>query len=48
MEFTPSQSSETFIQDYNPHYIEVMWVIDDRSPMRNYHDALVAEAQTFF
>jgi hypothetical protein len=46
--FVPSKTSESFVQDYNPHYVEVMWAIDDRSPMRNYHDELVGEAQNFF
>ncbi len=43
-----SAASEAFVQEYNPHYLEVLWMIDDRSPMRNYRDALVSEASGFF
>jgi hypothetical protein len=46
--FVASKTSESFVQDYNPHYLEVMWVIDDRSPMRNYRDELIGEAKNFF
>ncbi len=46
--FSSAKTTETFVQDYNPSYLEVLWVIDDRSPMANYRDALVAEAKNFF
>ncbi len=46
--FVSSSTTETFAQDYNPHYLEVLWVIDDRSPMRNYRDNLITEAQNLF
>lgn len=46
--FTASSRTETFVQDYNPDYLEVLWMVDDRSPMRRYQSRLVAEAQTLF
>lgn len=46
--FNAVQTSEVFTQDYNPHFLEVLWVIDDRSPMRNYRDELLVEAGNLF
>ncbi len=46
--FVSSSVTETFVQDYNPHYLEVLWVVDDRSPMRNYRTRLITEAQNLF
>ncbi len=46
--FLASSRSETFVQDYNPDYLEVLWMVDDRSPMRRYQSSLVTEARTLF
>jgi hypothetical protein len=46
--FSASSRTETFVQDYNPDYLEVLWMVDDRSPMRRYQSRLVSEAQTLF
>jgi hypothetical protein len=46
--FTASSRTETFVQDYNPDYLEVLWMVDDRSPMRRYQSRLASEAQTLF
>ena len=45
--------TEHFIQDFNPEFIDILWVIDDRSPMANIkislgRDHLTHEATHFF
>lgn len=45
--FVSSLHTETFTQGYNPHFLEILWVIDDRSPMKNYRDKLLVEARNF-
>lgn len=46
--FQHTASSEVFVQEFNPNHLEILWVIDDRSPMRNYRDELIAEAKDLF
>lgn len=46
--FVQTAVSENFVQEYNPHYLEVLWMIDDRSPMRNYREELTYEAGGLF
>lgn len=46
--FTSGQVTESFIQDFNPKYLEVLWVVDDRSPMHNARAQIVSEATKFF
>jgi len=46
--FTTSGSTRYFVQDFNPPYLDILWVIDDRSPMYFVRDHLVREAQNFF
>ncbi|MBY0371602.1 hypothetical protein K2X33_13020 [bacterium] len=47
-DFKQSQTTEVFSQDYNPHMLEVLWVVDDRSPMRKHRDEIVDEAGYLF
>ncbi len=47
-QFILSAASEFFTVDYNPAYVDVLWVVDDRSPMSNMKAQLVAEASKFF
>jgi hypothetical protein len=46
--FIQQSASEFFTVDFNPDYIDVLWVVDDRSPMNNIKTKLVAEASRFF
>ncbi len=46
--FVELKTTETFVQEYNPHYLDVLWVLDNRSPMRNHKDALTLEAKELF
>lgn len=46
--FTTSGSSRYFVQDFNPPYLDILWVIDDRSPMNLVRDHMIEEAQKFF
>lgn len=46
--FRVAGESEVFVQDYNPEYLDVLWVVDDRSPMFYVRDHLVQEAKNFF
>lgn len=41
-------NTQFFVQNLNPQYLDVLWVIDDRSPMFRVRDRLVSEAQRFF
>lgn len=46
--FQTRPTSDLFAQNYNPEYLDILWVVDDRSPMRNIADKLTAEATRFF
>lgn len=43
-----TQSSGTFLQEFSPEYVDVLWVIDDRSTLYPVRDHLVSEAKKFF
>lgn len=45
---TAASSSRYFVQDLNPPYLDILWVLDDRSPMNQVREHLVSEAQKFF
>jgi len=47
-EFVQQAHTEFFVQDYNPEYLDILWVVDDRSPMYFVRDRLVSEARKFF
>jgi len=46
--FLSSGRAQAFVQDLNPPYLDILWVIDDRSPMNWVREHLVTEAQNFF
>lgn len=46
--FTSKFVTNSFVQDYNPAYVDILWVIDDRSPMFNAQARLKDEAKKFF
>ncbi len=46
--FLSSGRAQAFVQDWNPPYLDILWVIDDRSPMNWVREHLVTEAQNFF
>lgn len=46
--FLTSGSSQFIVQDLNPAYLDILWVVDDRSPMNLVRDHLVSEASNFF
>ena len=41
-------NTQFFVQNLSPQYLDVLWVIDDRSPMNRVRERLVAESQHFF
>jgi hypothetical protein len=47
-QFAQKASSQFFLQDYNPAYLDVLWMVDNRSPMFRVRDHLIGEAQNFF
>ena len=46
--FTSRATSQAFVQNYNPEQLDILWVVDDRSPMFRVRQRLVAEATKFF
>ncbi|MFM8269619.1 MAG: hypothetical protein ACKN9V_05460, partial [Pseudomonadota bacterium] len=46
--FVTSGSSQFIVQDLNPPYLDILWVLDDRSPMNLVRDHLISEASNFF
>lgn len=46
--FVQTQSSGTFLQEFNPEYLDVLWVVDDRSTLFPIQSQLINEAKTFF
>jgi hypothetical protein len=46
--FKSQALTDNFTQDFNPQYVDVLWVTDDRSPMRDIADRLTAEATALF
>jgi len=50
-EFTQGAITQTFIQDYNPEFLDVLWMIDDRTSVAfqsGVRARLVSEASKFF
>ncbi|MBI4404565.1 MAG: hypothetical protein HY537_10410 [Deltaproteobacteria bacterium] len=47
-EFTAPSKTQFFTQDYRPEKLDILWVIDDRSPMFRVRDHLIAQATQFF
>ena len=41
-------TTQYFVQDFNPAYLDVLWMIDDRSPMFKIKDHLVEQSKIFF
>lgn len=41
-------TTQFFIQDYNPDFLDVLWVVDDRSPLFYAKSPLVKQAGRFF
>ncbi len=46
--FTRETQRQTFLQSYLPQYLDIVWMIDDRSPMYNARTHLISEAKEFF
>lgn len=46
--FTPISKSDYFTQDYNPQTLDILWVVDDRSPMYNARTRIINYAKAFF
>lgn len=47
-QFTSNSNTIYFTQGYNPPYLDVLWMVDSRSPMHNDQSQLTSEAQAFF
>lgn len=47
-QFISSSQTIYFTQDYNPPYIDVLWMLDSRSPMSNARTILTQQATSFF
>ena len=46
--FTQQANTQYFLQDYNPEFLDVLFVLDDRSPMNRAQANIAAEASKFF
>jgi hypothetical protein len=46
--FRANGTTDVFVQDANPELLDILWVLDDRSPMFNARANVLAEASTFF
>lgn len=46
--FVTQGVSEFFTVDFNPDYLDVLWVVDDRSPMYSNRTKLIDQATQFF
>lgn len=46
--FLTSGETRLFVQDLNPPYLDILWVLDDRSPMYSVRHDMIEEAQKFF
>jgi len=46
--FVSQASSESFTQSYNPEYVDIMFMLNDRSPMHDIQAHLETEAVNFF
>ena len=47
-DFTQQATTQFFTQDYNPPYLDVLWMINNQSPMHRIESHLVSETQNFF
>ncbi len=47
-QFTSGRETESFTVDYNPEYLDVLWVVDDRSPLIYAKNNLLEQASLFF
>lgn len=48
VEFTRQATTQFFIQDYNPEFLDLLWMVEDRSPMARAAGHLIPEAARFF
>jgi hypothetical protein len=46
--FTQDATTQYFTQGYDPQYLDVLWMVDNRSPMLIIKQHLISEAGTFF
>lgn len=46
--FRVNGSTDVFKQDANPELLDILWVLDDRSPMYEARDNVLREASSFF
>jgi len=46
--FVSQSLTEFFVQDFNPPHLDVLWIVDDRSPMTTNQVKLVDNAKAFF
>ncbi len=46
--FTSDKTTQFFLVDYNPAYLDVLWVVDSRSPLFATRDHLLSESKRFF
>lgn len=45
---TSQQSSGNYVQEFNPEFLDVLWVVDDRSTLYPIRNHLISEAQKLF
>lgn len=46
--FSSLSQTQFFLVDYNPSYLDVLWVVDDRSSLYSARDHLISESKRFF
>lgn len=46
--FTSQRTTQFFLVDYNPAYLDVLWVVDNRSPLYDIREHLLDQSKKFF
>jgi len=47
-QFISRSATQNFVQDLNPEFLDILWMVDDRSPMHRIAPTLIEEAKQFF
>lgn len=47
-EFTQQGLTESFVQSFNPPYVDILFMVNDRSPMHRHQEQVFEQAKQFF
>lgn len=48
VQFVAQSSTQHFVQDFIPEYVDIVWVLNNQSPMSRIRESLVSEGSRFF